>query len=721
MRKFLILILALFLAAGFVFADITFTGDVSVDFDENSTVVFDQNRTGDVTLISGVTHSGWDFDALFLHYDRGLDILYLGLDFDDYICGDADGDSDPAHTSTALSNAGGEDVADLGDGETVCIYINTDLDCDYDVICGIPRYQSYADFVAANCSGNPNNDPSNSFGTAIASASGSYAYMNPDAGHPDFECIIDNFSELPGFNFDPESDDVVFRVGAYAGSWADDGIGRDILYSSQRTVTFFNPTTIPHSMPNDLYVMQGIPVFVDNGDPTVCFGPPFSTTPPGQPNWRVSRWNTQLQTYERWGEPINWPINVGGDPPEQDPGKGFWVVQDVLDSCQFEIIGFTLNPGWLVFQNLVKPNPGVYRGINMMANPFELSVDWSDYKIRLQSGGNDISITSAVNDGLMCRYAVAWDPYGLEYIPHDLGSTLEIWAGFWVEQYNAVNDYELRIAYPSSDNVPTVIKSGGTAPSALDEYGEWYFSIGVRHNINNQVDFGNFLGEISDASDQWDSYDAREYMPQADKFVHLFFPHQDWPEKSDNYSYDFRTGPHTGAKVWDISVRADGDAGNVFNAAMSWDGIAKVPEEYDIYLFDEFENLVVPDMRAQDEYSFPISNGEELRFYLWVSDLGTTVEHVEFSAPKEFSLSSAYPNPFNPSTSVKLDVPHSSWLKLAVFDINGRLVKTIANEYVNQGVYTFNIDLSGQASGVYFLKAQTDDRVIAVKKIALMK
>ncbi len=90
-----------------------------------------------------------------------------------------------------------------------------------------------------------------------------------------------------------------------------------------------------------------------------------------------------------------------------------------------------------------------------------------------------------------------------------------------------------------------------------------------------------------------------------------------------------------------------------------------------------------------------------------------------------FKLSQNYPNPFNPSTKIQFAVPQTEKVRLEVFDIQGRLVRTLVDhELYNQGNYEVmwnGLDNKGSkvASGVYFAKmhagqfAQTKKMILA--------
>lgn len=71
-------------------------------------------------------------------------------------------------------------------------------------------------------------------------------------------------------------------------------------------------------------------------------------------------------------------------------------------------------------------------------------------------------------------------------------------------------------------------------------------------------------------------------------------------------------------------------------------------------------------------------------------------------APNQFKLSQNYPNPFNPTTSIDYVITNTSTVSLRVFDVTGRLVRTLVDSEQPRGLYPVVFDGRGLASGVYF-------------------
>jgi len=91
----------------------------------------------------------------------------------------------------------------------------------------------------------------------------------------------------------------------------------------------------------------------------------------------------------------------------------------------------------------------------------------------------------------------------------------------------------------------------------------------------------------------------------------------------------------------------------------------------------------------------------------------------------DFSLGQNYPNPFNPSTRITYELKRDAHVSLTVFDITGRQVSVLAEQYQSKGTYTVTWNSSenrfGQlASGTYFARLQVGDHVVT-KKMLLTK
>lgn len=91
------------------------------------------------------------------------------------------------------------------------------------------------------------------------------------------------------------------------------------------------------------------------------------------------------------------------------------------------------------------------------------------------------------------------------------------------------------------------------------------------------------------------------------------------------------------------------------------------------------------------------------RILLTWGDVSTSAEQGG-TAPFTFRLNSAYPNPFNPSTVVPFQLAASSNVTIQVYDMLGRNVSTLVNEFMPAGDHSVRFDGSGLSSGVYMIR-----------------
>ena len=87
--------------------------------------------------------------------------------------------------------------------------------------------------------------------------------------------------------------------------------------------------------------------------------------------------------------------------------------------------------------------------------------------------------------------------------------------------------------------------------------------------------------------------------------------------------------------------------------------------------------------------------------------------------PENFTLYNAYPNPFNPSTTISYQLSAVSLLRVHIYDINGKLIETLYDNWADAGKYTMTWNAKGQASGVYFLRMHAGNELQTQKLLFL--
>lgn len=91
------------------------------------------------------------------------------------------------------------------------------------------------------------------------------------------------------------------------------------------------------------------------------------------------------------------------------------------------------------------------------------------------------------------------------------------------------------------------------------------------------------------------------------------------------------------------------------------------------------------------------------------------------SVPDQFSLGQAWPNPFNPSTTVQVSLPEASSLQVVVFNSLGQQVAVLNNSTVEAGTHGFTLDAQHLASGLYFIHAAVPGRLDQTQKVMLVR
>ena len=123
---------------------------------------------------------------------------------------------------------------------------------------------------------------------------------------------------------------------------------------------------------------------------------------------------------------------------------------------------------------------------------------------------------------------------------------------------------------------------------------------------------------------------------------------------------------------------------------------------------------VLDDIRIYN-YMLPVS--QISAFYDITTGVG---KRPGVNLPAEFSLAQNFPNPFNPSTTIRFALPSAGFVTLKVFDLLGREIATLVRDRVAAGEYSVAWNAAGCASGVYYYKLATANAVL-VKKMILLR
>jgi hypothetical protein len=122
-----------------------------------------------------------------------------------------------------------------------------------------------------------------------------------------------------------------------------------------------------------------------------------------------------------------------------------------------------------------------------------------------------------------------------------------------------------------------------------------------------------------------------------------------------------------------------------------------------------------------------ISSGDNIfagtnGYGIWRSPLSelTAITKEENNIPREYILSRNFPNPFNPSTTIKYSIPQDGMVNLAVYNSLGQKIAGLVNQYMQAGNYEVKFNASSYPSGIYFYRLEAGNFTF-VKKMILMK
>ena len=88
--------------------------------------------------------------------------------------------------------------------------------------------------------------------------------------------------------------------------------------------------------------------------------------------------------------------------------------------------------------------------------------------------------------------------------------------------------------------------------------------------------------------------------------------------------------------------------------------------------------------------------------------------------PYKFELFPAFPNPFNPKTTIQYNVQNSELMSLKVLDISGRVVETLFEDIIESGNHEIKWNAKRNPSGIYFVKL-TSGQKSETQKILFLK
>ncbi len=316
------------------------------------------------------------------------------------------------------------------------------------------------------------------------------------------------------------------------------------------------------------------------------------------------------------------------------------------------------------------------KGWNMIGDPFAFPVNWQTV-----SGQNDLT--------LFYFNGSAWE----------MASNLEPFKGYAVKA-----PYALTLKVPPASASSVMAKPLARAIHIR--------GLQLTARSGNYYDAINFAGILPKTQAENRISDIPE-PPVIGTYVSLYFTRKG--NKGQKLTADFRPEGQEGYR-FDVTIKAN--TGRPICLTVLNDSL---PQDYDWC-------LIAP-QRGVRYREFPVTlyhDHATLQLLVGKKNFLNAQLAALRLLPHQFRMHPNYPNPFNSTTKIQVDLPDADWLTVTVYDIRGRRIKTLSdNRLFDAGYYTFKWDGTNTgglpvASGIYFIHLQ-GKKFRADQKIILQK
>ena len=164
--------------------------------------------------------------------------------------------------------------------------------------------------------------------------------------------------------------------------------------------------------------------------------------------------------------------------------------------------------------------------------------------------------------------------------------------------------------------------------------------------------------------------------------------------------------------------------GDVIVGARMWTGnmidIPVMGKDDEQYTSGYCETGSIPTFRVYKTQSGDMIELSSDELPTW-NNLGTEIVSLsQIQQPIEFTLAAAYPNPFNPTTTISFTIPTNTDVSISVYSLQGREIASLANGSYDAGYHSVIWNADTHSSGVYFVKMVAGSYV-NTQKLMLVK
>ena len=327
------------------------------------------------------------------------------------------------------------------------------------------------------------------------------------------------------------------------------------------------------------------------------------------------------------------------------------------------------------------------------------------------------------------------------YVWHDATSAYKSWngsaggltsgliapfQGFWVQASGGTGSITISTSHKAT--------SAGTLyrTSDLQETGSIAFEVNSSGFSDQTFISFQSAGEIG-----LDNADGYKLFPlnHGDRILAISYA-DDKGLDINNLPYEYEESISIPFDIMQLQLVDDTYVTQENEVSLTWD-VSDLPDHISLKLIDNITNIetdmdllssvtftVEPKGSFSTNYTGPVGTYPivgEPRFSLVVSyDALSSGGNIKV-LPSDFVLHSAYPNPFNPSTTISFNLPKTAQVSLSVYDLKGTLVEELLKEIKVAGMYYYKWKPNKElASGVYLFELKTNNKS-RHKKITYIK
>jgi len=324
------------------------------------------------------------------------------------------------------------------------------------------------------------------------------------------------------------------------------------------------------------------------------------------------------------------------------------------------------------------------KGWNLIANPLVNKV--SKETLTINDGSGDKGFEDAVDAGW-----IAPTIFGLFEGGYSSIDRLMPFGGYWINTSRSLTvkvrphlfpDGELTrkaedLAFKLDLRVRDIARDGFSD----------FVSVGLADNADNDFAWGE------------DEYDLprQAYTSMGSEYIDL--------KIGTNLMKDIRSTEYEDFHFWNISIDRE-KADNAIE--LSWGEIVGLEDALHLIINGEAINM------HEEQIIMINSMIEEV-----VIVVGNVDSYLN-PTPEEFELSAAYPNPFNPTTTLGLALDVDGFVSMSVFNIRGQVVEVLVDRNMKAGYHNVAWNADGVSSGMYFVRVETGANT-AMQKLMLLK